>query len=302
MRRSSWSLASSPLERWPGRRGRLLSALALAVALAFRPQEIVFLPRWPRRWMRGPEVPKSPGRGRSFPWPSGRAVLAVALVLAFAPLLLSGQMDDFVHTLRVPIHGTYSQCTWFSFSVGLAAYLRDPWTVGVLTAGVLLAVAGPADLQRPARTWSLALLGVLFYKPMSPFPHPYLDQPILLILAINLAPLVAWLLTTAASPGFSASRPSRRCSRAACRAGPSSAAPPRSLQALGPLARGEDPVDAAARLRGSSPAGSGRAASTPGTTTGNSWPTSANRPPRGRAWPTSCGTFLFPRSMAPPAA
>ena len=115
----------------------------------------------------------------------------------------------------------------------------------------MLAVAGPEPLRRPARTWALALLGVFFYKPLSPWPHAYLDQPIALIRAINLALLVAWLLTTHRLAAWARLA---TAGRDACvlRAGRAqvSAPPPRSL-------RGARDRSFGARIRSQKPPGCG---------------------------------------------
>jgi hypothetical protein len=105
-------------------------------------------------------------------------------------------LDDFARALRITHYsGSYNTRTWLGFCSGLALHLDDPWTSRLLTAEVLLALAGPAALRGPARTWGLALLGTLFYKPISPVPHTYLDQPWFLIQGVSLALPVAWALT-----------------------------------------------------------------------------------------------------------
>src|SRR5262249_256225 len=73
----------------------------------------------------------------------------------------------------------------------------DPLTFLVFGALVLLSFTAPEVLRRPARTWWLALFGALFYKPISPVPHAYLDQPLYLIRSVALAVPVAWPLVTA---------------------------------------------------------------------------------------------------------
>ena len=49
----------------------------------------------------------------------------------------------------------------------------------------------PTAAHRIARTWSIAFLGTLFYKPMHPVYHDYLDHPLWIVWSINLAVLVA---------------------------------------------------------------------------------------------------------------
>jgi hypothetical protein len=136
-----------------------------------------------------------------------------------------------------------------SFIWELRRHFQNPRTVGALAAGVLTAVAGPGALRGPSRTWSLALLGALFYKPLSPIAFEYLDQPMVMVRSITLASPIAWLLATVrlsallrvaaivAVVALGVGRVPEYCSAS------------RSLRALGPLARGEDPI--------APPAGSG---------------------------------------------
>jgi hypothetical protein len=97
-----------------------------------------------------------------------------------------------------------------------------------------------ALILRPAAD---PLAGALFYKPISPVLHTYLDQPLFLFRSIALAPIVAWLLAT---PRLAA--PVRLAAvlalivvaipqvRVECSVS-------RSLRAIGSLARGEDPTE-----------------------------------------------------------
>jgi hypothetical protein len=61
-------------------------------------------------------------------------------------------------------------------------------------AAVIPRVPAPPATRRAARTWSAALLGALFYKPIHPVVHLYLDHPLRLIWSIEVAVLVAWIL------------------------------------------------------------------------------------------------------------
>jgi hypothetical protein len=231
------------LEVWPGRWGRVISALALGWAFAFRPQEIVFLPAMAAAVDEGGRRAGESWRRAIRPWLAWSALLAVSLVLAFSPLILAGVLDDFVRCVRSGVRGPYNVRSTFTFTQGLLGYFRDPGTMLELAAVVLLAINGPEALRRPARTWGLALLGVLFYKPMSPWPHFYLNQPITLIRAINLALIVAWLMTTHRMAAW-ARLATLAVILSYCVPGvPKFCTAAHSLQALGPLFRGEDPVD-----------------------------------------------------------
>ncbi|MBX6312941.1 MAG: hypothetical protein IRY99_08515 [Isosphaeraceae bacterium] len=234
------------LEAWPGRAGRIVSALAVAAALAYRPQVVLFLPALATAVVEGGRRPGEPwtrALGALIEW---AALLAVAVVLAFSPLLLAGVFDDFLRALRITRYrgGAYNHTTWLTFLVGLSEQWQ-PWqTRWVLDGVVLLAVFGPPGLRRPARTWALALLGALLYKPISPHPHGYLIQPLMLVRSIDVALLVAWLLATPL-----ATAPMRLAALALVLiAGmprlPTYCSASRSLAALGPLRRGEDPAAA----------------------------------------------------------
>jgi hypothetical protein len=213
----------------------------VALSLAYRPHEIVFLPALAAAVDERRRRAGEPWRAMLRPLLEWSAWFALALVVAFAPLILAGILDDLVRTLTTAQSGHYNVRTWYTFTQGLLVYLRDPATMVVLAATAALALAGPASLRPPARTWALALLGAFFYKPMSMWPHFYLNQPITLVWAINLALVVAWLQTTARLPAV------LRLAAVAvlialcvpgvpqfCQAAP-------SLAALGPLIRGEYP-------------------------------------------------------------
>jgi hypothetical protein len=51
-------------------------------------------------------------------------------------------------------------------------------------------------MRRLGRTWSLALFGVLFYKPLHPVQHLYLLRPLELIASVVIALPVAWVLSS----------------------------------------------------------------------------------------------------------
>jgi hypothetical protein len=185
------------LEIAPGRPGRALSAFALAVALAYRPQVLLFLPAVVVALAGEPSTLGQPGNQLVRRLGEWSAAFAASLTLVFAPLLLAGVMHDFLLRLRITSYGgPYNQVTGTSLIRGLTFALSDPQTIAVLTAGALLARSGSPAVRSSARTWSIALAGALLYKPVSPVPHAYLDQPLFLIRSINLALPVAWLLKT----------------------------------------------------------------------------------------------------------
>jgi hypothetical protein len=190
------ALALMALEARPGRAGRVASALAFGLALAYRPQVVVFLPALISAIDEGARRPGEPR------WNSVRALaewsiaLGLAVLLVFAPLLLAGVADDFVRVLGVARYGgSYNRVTLPTFGRNLLRQALTPSVAAVVVAGLLLMLCGPGGVRRPARTWCLALLGALVYKPMSPVQHDYLDLPLNLIWSIDLGVLVGGLLT-----------------------------------------------------------------------------------------------------------
>ena len=170
------------LEAWPGRRGRLASALAFGLASSFRPYTVLFLPAIASAVGEG-----SGGRPRraAGEWAVG-AVLATAL--AFAPVWATGLGDDFLRNLRyLRAGGPYNQATPALAAERLLTVLTDWRPVWMLAALGFLAGVGPPRFAKTSRTWLLALAGAVVYKPVSPHAHDYLDIPITLILSVTLA-------------------------------------------------------------------------------------------------------------------
>jgi hypothetical protein len=180
---------------WRGRPGRLASAVLYAAALTMRPHAILFAPAVLSAVDEGSREPGDP-RTRLLPalaeW---TAAFAVALTLTFAPLLLGGILDDFVRCLgHARPGGAYNHNTPLTIGRRLLDGVLDWRTSWTLAALAVIAAFGPARVRRPARTWLIAGLGVLLYKPLSPVQHRYLNHPLWLIVAVGVAPVVAALL------------------------------------------------------------------------------------------------------------
>lgn len=179
-------------ETWPDGRGRIVSAAAMAAALTIRPHALLFLPA-----MAAALVERLP---RPLDWRlSGRVLGIWALafagftLVAFTPLIVAGVADDLARGLRVAAYGgPYSRATPASMLRVAIEPFHDPWTVFVLASVALLAIAGPVVTRRPARTWFLAMLAALAYRPLHPVQHDYLVHPRELVTAVALAlPLAA---------------------------------------------------------------------------------------------------------------
>jgi hypothetical protein len=173
---------------WPGRAGRLASALGLTAALAYRPYAVLFLPALVSavdETARRPGVPVREAVRAFAEW----ALASVVLVsLAFAPLFVAGVADDFVRDLGyLRPGGSYNRFTAEGFTRRLIEGLRDGRLLVGLAVCVGVTVFGPVRFRRAARTWVLALLGALCYRPLSPVDHGYLTQPLALIGSVGLA-------------------------------------------------------------------------------------------------------------------
>jgi hypothetical protein len=231
------------LEAVPGRAGRFLSAAGFAAALSIRPQVVLFGPAILSAVDESARRPGEPVARSLRVLAEWSAALAVSLLAVSYPLIAAGVLDDFFRVLGVARYGgSYNRASWFVFETQFKLQFMTHWPTKWWTwALILLAVTGPAGLRRTARTWALALIGALLYRPLSPVPHEYLIHPLRLIQSVALAPLVAWVLRT---PRFV---PSVRFAALALLIYTAAPGLPRfctargSLEALGPLARGEIP-------------------------------------------------------------
>lgn len=189
-----------------GRLGLVLSAAGAALALTFRPQAVVFLPAFLAQVAL--DRPEDDGADRSSFGFFARAltwlvVFAVVLALGYAPIALQGLMGDLVRGIRLTAPGSsYNQLTASRFVAEFAKQFGAFAVIGVILA-ILLRI-GPARSATRAvgRVWLVVLAGVLVYKPMSPFPHLYLDIPLRIVWAVLCGLLVELILesgTVAAS-------------------------------------------------------------------------------------------------------
>jgi len=178
-------------QSFPGRGGRIASAITAAVGVAFRPQTVLFWPALAIPLVIEAGRPAwSPGRvaRAAFEW---FAIVLVVTILAFAPLALAGVLDDFLRGLRVlKPGGEYYRLTPATFAM---AWLRRLETRDVIVLGSILLLLPRATppARRLAWTWVIAWASVSLYKPLSPNVHYYLNHPLALVSAVDLGVLIA---------------------------------------------------------------------------------------------------------------
>jgi hypothetical protein len=183
------------LESWPGRTGRLASALCAACAFAFRPHVVLFLPALlsavDENARKKAESASRPVRALT-EW---SIAFATGIVVAFVPLLAAGVLTDLVHGLRVALYGgPYSHNSLRDAYHALLGELQIGWIPILVGVPPACWVFGPPSMRPLARTWSLAVLGVLAYKPLHPVQHFYLLRPIELVASVVVALAAAWII------------------------------------------------------------------------------------------------------------
>ena len=72
--------------------------------------------------------------------------------------------------------------------------MRQPKISALGIGLLLLSMSRDRDLKVMARTWLLALLGVLVYRPIHPVDHGYLKTPLALVGAVAWAIPIAWIV------------------------------------------------------------------------------------------------------------
>jgi hypothetical protein len=183
-------------QAWPGQWSRITSALTMAMALSIRPHVVLFMPALAAA-VAEPGTSSGPS-----PYGKARVVLewslwmGVFLAVVFAPVVAAEIADDWIRGLRVPAYGgPYSKATPARAIKIFLDQLRDWRTDVPLAATFLLATRPAGRLGLMARTWSLAWLGALVYRPLHPVDHGYLIHPMLLVGSITWALAVSWFVS-----------------------------------------------------------------------------------------------------------
>jgi hypothetical protein len=167
----------------PGGIGRFLGGLAMAVAIAFRPQVVLFLPAVGIALWDAAE-PTRPGRIRAatLPWLGG---LALGLILGFLPLVASGLISDFARSLATVGYGSrYNTVGASSFAVEVVRQFQSARMLAVPLALALLWPGSDRPMRRVALAWLAAFVGVSAYRPLSPVSHAYLAHPLMVVWAV----------------------------------------------------------------------------------------------------------------------
>lgn len=183
------------LQAWPGRAGRLLSALTTALAMTVRPFAVLFLPAMASAIDEGARRPEEPW-GRAARAELGWALLFAAFVaLGFAPLGLAGLLDDFVRDVAVARYGgAYSKRTVTDIVHTIVRQFGYFKYVTILVASAVLANRSGPVMRRTARTWLVAQLAMFLYMPLAPVSWEYLRQPAELVFSVNLSVVIALVL------------------------------------------------------------------------------------------------------------
>ncbi len=190
-------LALLVAESGRGRSAWIAAGLLAAAGASIRPQTVLLWPALASALWTENQSPESFAPRRALA--SSLAALAVGLALALAPLAAAGLVGDFLTSVRTAaVGGSYNRLTPASFLVELArqANVRD---LAVAAALALMLGRGDGPARRSARTWLVALAGVWLYRPLSPCPHAYLDQPRWLVGAVALGVLAALALADRAA-------------------------------------------------------------------------------------------------------
>ncbi|MGC8642167.1 MAG: hypothetical protein ACP5XB_20070 [Isosphaeraceae bacterium] len=181
------------LQAFPGRRGRITSAAALALAAATRPQAALFLPAVSLAIAMNPHRIEPPETAKK--WSAiARNELEYALafacifILMFAPLVFAGVFGDFVRCFRRAAYGGIrAPLTLAIFWDRVSLLLSQAQVSAPLTAILILACCAPPRERRLAWVWLAATVAVVVYKPISPRQHDYLDIPRFLFLSVDLS-------------------------------------------------------------------------------------------------------------------
>lgn len=175
-----------------GRSRPRISLLASAALFAFanvsRPQIVLLLPA-----MAAALYPIG-GWRLNLKWMLG---FTAFVGLLFVPLLANGILGDFLRELgRIGEGGIYARVQKDHAKIQLDQLFSGGMPVLLILAALLFR-------NRTMPAWPLvALAGAWLYRPLSPFPHGYLDQPLRIMLAIAALAVVGSIVKSSFSPSL----------------------------------------------------------------------------------------------------
>lgn len=178
--------------------GLVLSAAVFAVAFTFRPHVVLLLPAVALAIAL--DRPEGASRSRTVRDEVVWGVLfAVALVLAFLPLIARGLIDDLIRGIRFATSGhAYPGQAPGRRTLGqivgvFRLQFRDRHFLLTLIANLALAYRAGPSARRAAYPWVAAMALIFGYMPFHPFQHSYFSHPINMVWSVNLA-VLAWLV------------------------------------------------------------------------------------------------------------
>ena len=123
------------------------------------------------------------------------AAFAAALLLAFSPLILFGILDDFFGNV---VRHVNEVRTSTNTAAKIVAFVMQFFELKVTVPWLMLILGLSSQnlrlMRRLMLTWVVAVGGILFYRPVHPLNHDYLDHPLRLVGAVCLAVLVHMVL------------------------------------------------------------------------------------------------------------
>jgi hypothetical protein len=158
----------------------IASALCAATAFVFRPQTILFTPIFWTALIDETNDGVKRSIARIFGW---SAIAAAMTALEFAPIAIAGSTRDFIGSLAIVSYGgSYHRTSGLRIvSVWLNQFERGD-AIALAAALVFFHQAPTKDRRERSLIVSAiaSLLLASLYKPLSPYPHEYLNHPMLI--------------------------------------------------------------------------------------------------------------------------
>lgn len=172
----------------------IASAICAATAVVFRPQTILFTPIYWTALIDESNLGLKRSIARIFGW---CAIAAAVSALEFAPILAWGLWGDFTGSLAIVSYGgAYHRTSGFRIvSTWLNQFERGE---AIALAAAFCALLRTGTKDRRERSLFVSAIGALtlasLYKPLSPYPHEYLNHPLVIFWCWSAAILAGWIL------------------------------------------------------------------------------------------------------------